>query len=143
MSLTSVLANLDSSGSGKPGNPSYLGSVLSAFCRDSYKPHACIQCQFVKKGGYQFIYLYFSLQKNFMFMVKSYLMREYVFHNGKQYWKKQVRVIVREFCLMSGQELVLSGHTRSKPVVLKMGCHSVNVLWFCHMNTNCRQQEIL
>lgn len=31
-----------------------------------------------KKGGYQFIYLYFSLYKNFMSMVKSYLMRVYL-----------------------------------------------------------------
>lgn len=90
MSLTSVLANLGSSGSGKPDNPSCLCSVMSAFCRDSYKPHASSQCLFVKKGSYQFIYLYFSLHKNFMLMVKSYLMRGYVFHNGKQYWKKQV-----------------------------------------------------
>lgn len=90
MSLTSVLANLDSCGSRKPGNPNYLGSVMSTFCRDSYKPHASSQCLFVKKGGYQFMYLYFSLHKNFMFMVKSYLMRGSVFHNGKQYWKKQV-----------------------------------------------------
>ena len=43
-----------------------------------------------KKGGYQFIYLYFSLYKNFMLMVKSYLMRGYIFHNGKQYLKNQV-----------------------------------------------------
>lgn len=90
MGLTSILANLGSPGSGKPGNPSYLGSVLSTFCRDNYKPHACSQCLFVKRGGYQFIYLYFSLHKNLMFMVKSYFMRGYVFHNGEQYWKKQV-----------------------------------------------------
>lgn len=44
---------------------------------------------------------------------------------------------------MSGQEMVLSGHIRGKPVFLKMGCPAVNVLWLCHMNTICRQQEIL
>lgn len=54
-----------------------------------------------------------------------------------------MRLIVREFCLMSGQDMVLSGHVQTKPVFLKMGCPAMNVLWFCHMNTNCRQQDIL
>lgn len=81
LNRTSLLASLDFPGSGKPGNPSYFGSVMSSFCRDSNEPHASSQCLFVKKGGYQFIYLYFSLYKNFMLMVKSYLMRGYIFHN--------------------------------------------------------------
>jgi len=43
-----------------------------------------------KKGLYQFIYLNFSLYKNFVLTVKSYLMKGYIFHNGKRYLKKQV-----------------------------------------------------
>lgn len=54
-----------------------------------------------------------------------------------------MRLIVREFCLMSGQEMVLSAHIQNKPVFLKMGCPALNILWFCHKNTTCRQQEIL
>lgn len=45
---------------------------------------------FMKKDGYQLLYLYFSLYKNFMMMVKPYLMTGCIFHNGKQYLKNQV-----------------------------------------------------
>lgn len=115
---------------------------MSAFCRDSYKPHASSQCLFVKKGGYQFMYLYFSLHKNFMFMVKSYLMRGYVFHNGKQYWKKQVMYEANCQGILP-DVWPGDGSVCSYPVFLKRGCPALNILWFCHKNTTCRQQEIL
>lgn len=110
MSLTSVLGNLDSSGSGKSGNPSYLGSVLSTFCRDRYKPHACSQCLLRRVVislcicTFQCIKISCSWLNLISCEGMCFTMESNIGRN-----KSCVRLIVREFCLMSGQEMVLSG----------------------------------
>lgn len=61
---------------------------MSSFCPDSCKPHASFYV--CKKGSYQFTYFTFRGIKILVFMVKSYLVRGFIFHNGKQYLKDHV-----------------------------------------------------
>lgn len=143
LNRTSLLASLDFPGSGKPGNPSYLVLLCLVSVEIVMNHMLPLNVCLLRRAVISSYICTFHCIKISCCWLNLISWEGISFTMESNIWRIKLctRLIIREFCLMSGQEMVLSGHVWSKPAFLKMGCPVLNV--FLIKYTVHRQQEIL